>query len=218
VTYTTNVGGFPKLASILQASILHKIRERSRGQCIASVLSTQKTPYFVYYQEATNYWTKAVCQIPFYKKDGVEMQPPHGRLLFFTDELTAWTVMALMNSSLFYLWFATYSDGFHLSHTLVKHFPADRELYTLKALSELAIQLQNDIQAHAKISTRNTKPNPAMQKRALAIELEEYHIGRSKAILDKIDQVLAKHYAFSDEEVDFIINYDIKYRMGSKRY
>jgi len=26
--------------------------------------------------------------------------------------------------------------------------------------------------------------------------------------------VLAKHYGFTDEELDFIINYDIKYRMG----
>ncbi len=27
-------------------------------------------------------------------------------------------------------------------------------------------------------------------------------------------RVLAEHYGFSDEELDFIINYDIKYRMG----
>jgi hypothetical protein len=26
--------------------------------------------------------------------------------------------------------------------------------------------------------------------------------------------VLARHYDFTDEELDFIINYDIKYRMG----
>jgi hypothetical protein len=32
--------------------------------------------------------------------------------------------------------------------------------------------------------------------------------------IDQIDQALAKHYGFTDEELDFIINYDIKYRMG----
>ena len=36
----------------------------------------------------------------------------------------------------------------------------------------------------------------------------------SKLIIDEIDRVLAKHYGFTDEELDFIINYDIKYRMG----
>jgi hypothetical protein len=34
----------------------------------------------------------------------------------------------------------------------------------------------------------------------------------SKPIIDKIDRVLAEHYGFTDEELDYIINYDIKYR------
>ncbi len=36
----------------------------------------------------------------------------------------------------------------------------------------------------------------------------------AKPILDEIDRALAAHYGFTDEELDFIINYDIKYRMG----
>lgn len=36
----------------------------------------------------------------------------------------------------------------------------------------------------------------------------------SKPIIDQIDQALAQHYGFTAEELDFIINYDIKYRMG----
>ncbi len=42
----------------------------------------------------------------------------------------------------------------------------------------------------------------------------EYYHRESKPIIDEIDRVLAKHYGFTDEELDFIINYDIKYRMG----
>ena len=37
----------------------------------------------------------------------------------------------------------------------------------------------------------------------------------AKEALDEIDRVLAKHYGFTDEEFDFIVNYDIKYRMGA---
>lgn len=33
---------------------------------------------------------------------------------------------------------------------------------------------------------------------------------------DEIDKVLAKHYGFTEEELDYIINYDIKYRMGKE--
>ncbi|MDO8745210.1 MAG: hypothetical protein Q7J76_08910 [Candidatus Brocadiaceae bacterium] len=38
----------------------------------------------------------------------------------------------------------------------------------------------------------------------------------SKPIIDEIDKVLAPHYGFTDEGLDFIINYDIKYRMGKE--
>jgi hypothetical protein len=34
-------------------------------------------------------------------------------------------------------------------------------------------------------------------------------------ITNEIDKMLGKHYSFTEEELDFIINYDIKYRMGS---
>ena len=37
-----------------------------------------------------------------------------------------------------------------------------------------------------------------------------------KTIIDEIDELLAKHYGFTEEELDFIINYDIKYRMGDE--
>jgi hypothetical protein len=36
-----------------------------------------------------------------------------------------------------------------------------------------------------------------------------------KPTIDKIDCTLAKHYGFTDDELDFIINYDIKYCMGT---
>jgi len=32
--------------------------------------------------------------------------------------------------------------------------------------------------------------------------------------IEEIDRAFAKHSGFMDEELDFIINYDIKHRMG----
>jgi len=43
---------------------------------------------------------------------------------------------------------------------------------------------------------------------------DEFYPKLSKPIIDAIDRVLVGHYGFTDEELDFIINYDIKYRMG----
>jgi hypothetical protein len=46
------------------------------------------------------------------------------------------------------------------------------------------------------------------------VEYDEYYPKLSKPIIDEIDTILAKHYGFTEEELDYIINYDIKYRMG----
>ncbi len=46
------------------------------------------------------------------------------------------------------------------------------------------------------------------------IKYQEFYPCLGKLTLDEIDCVLAKHYGFTDEELDFIINYDIKCRMG----
>jgi hypothetical protein len=39
-------------------------------------------------------------------------------------------------------------------------------------------------------------------------------LANQKGLIDKIDLNVAKHYGLTAEETDFIINYDIKYRMG----
>ncbi len=44
----------------------------------------------------------------------------------------------------------------------------------------------------------------------------EYHQGRSKNFIDSIDKIVATHFELSDEQLDFIINFDIKYRLGDE--
>lgn len=47
-----------------------------------------------------------------------------------------------------------------------------------------------------------------------AVQYQRFKPGGTKPIIDEIDRVLAEHYALTDEELDFVVNYDIKYRMG----
>ena len=46
------------------------------------------------------------------------------------------------------------------------------------------------------------------------IEYDEMNAPRSKPIIDKIDTLLARHCRFTPEKFDFMLNYDIKYRLG----
>jgi len=77
------------------------------------------------------------------------------------------------------------------------------------ALLELGKKYLNDLKKNSTMLQR-------IQKGKGATETQSFKISLSKPIIDEIDKVLAKHYGFTEEELDFIINYDIKYRMGSE--
>jgi predicted Ser/Thr protein kinase len=46
------------------------------------------------------------------------------------------------------------------------------------------------------------------------VEVQSVTPARSKEFLDRIDLLLAKYFEFSEEELDYIISYDIKYRIA----
>lgn len=62
----------------------------------------------------------------------------------------------------------------------------------------------------------NSLDKVAFYKTKGDVKYQEFYPRKSKQYIDEIDKVLAKHYGFTDEELDFIINYDIKYRMGDE--
>ena len=61
----------------------------------------------------------------------------------------------------------------------------------------------------------NAKRKVIRTKQGHTIEYEELDASESKPIIDEIDRVLAGQYGLTQEELDFIINYDFKYRMGA---
>jgi len=75
---------------------------------------------------------------------------------------------------------------------------------------ELGEILMNSYEQHKIENTQFIK-----SKQQISI-FESFNPSMSKPIIDEIDKVLSKHYGFTDEELDFIINYDIKYRMGDE--
>lgn len=197
---------FPKYGSVLQDTLFTKVRDASQ-KSLGHTFSKMKSDQFVFYQEAMQYWTKATLGLPYYAKNGVPGAPPHGRYLVFASSDMASAAFAVLNSSLFYAYFIAYSDCFHLSDGLVSSFPIPDDICSDKALAELGTKLQQDLEANAAIKTIHTKDGAD-------ISYAEFYGSRSKLIIDEIDRRLADMYGFSDQEREFVIHYDIKYRLG----
>ena len=74
-------------------------------------------------------------------------------------------------------------------------------------LSRLARRLMDDLQNNSRLVRMNYKGRGSLQ-------IQCTYPRTSKSIIDEIDAVVSQHLDFTTEESDFIVNYDIKYRMG----
>jgi hypothetical protein len=115
--------------------------------------------------------------------------------------------ISLISSSLYYWYWLIESDCFHVTKKDILEFPVNPAVFLDNELIKLGDSLLIDLEKNAIVRIRHRK-NGDITKEV------NYYVGKSKYLLDKIDLNLAKHYALTDEETDFIINYDIKYRMG----
>jgi hypothetical protein len=192
-----------KLSRPLEMDIYVKIGSH---RLLLETLTRRESRWILYYQEACRYWVKACEGLPFFKRNGVKMAPPHGRTVCFEGEKSAAFAVSLANSSLFYWFYSVFSDCEHINDGLIRgfHIPED---WRRTDWARLSRRLSASIQATSVRKTITTKQGHT-------IEYAEITALNSKSIIDEIDRVLARHYGFTDEELDFIINYDIKYRMG----
>ena len=116
-------------------------------------------------------------------------------------------ILCLLSSSLYYWFWIVFSDCYHVTRTDVDMIAVPNSMIEDKRFDELSSSLVDDLEKNAEVRMRR-RADGGKQKEI------NYFVGKSKPIIDEIDRVLAEHYDFTDEELDFIINYDIKYRMG----
>ena len=199
-------GAFPKIADSIGRHLVNKLKNAKK-----SVLSFKTGKYLCYFHNSPQYWIRTTNFVPYFwnEREGEKIST-HVKPLYLTTELDASIVAATLNSSLFYWWFLVLSNCRDLTLREVRSFPIgvnQMDEATKQSLSELSVDLMQDLKHNAQRKETNYKTTGR-------VVYDEFFPRHSKPIIDKIDRVLAQHYGFTDAELDFIINYDIKYRMG----
>jgi len=124
----------------------------------------------------------------------------------------AQAALCCLNSTLFYWFITVFSDCRHVNKREVDSF-----LVRLDRLSDgpvggtlqsLGAELMQDLKAKSE--------SRRMRFSHDTLTVQCIFPARSKGIIDQIDAALAEHYGFSPEELDFLVNYDIKYRTGTE--
>jgi hypothetical protein len=201
-------GTLPKLCSKTEESLISRLASQ---QCKLGMFFRRTGQHQVFYSRKVGYFLQVLDFEPCVL-DGLGRRRPPSEFkeLRFDSHEHANLALCCLNSNLFY-WFVTvFSDCRHVNKREVEAFPIDLEALTScavkKDLLKLAKELMKDLHENSE--------NRMMRFKHDTLTVECIYPKASKPIIDEIDRMLAKHYGFTDEELDFIINYDIKYRMG----
>lgn len=125
----------------------------------------------------------------------------------FDSAIKADYYMSALNSNLYWWYYSLNYDMFNQTDANILDFQLS---YNEKiGINLFAKILEEDLDKNKTLLVTNKKDGDTNVSYA-------YNKKLSKSIIDKIDKALAEHYGFNEEELDFIINYDIKYRMGDE--
>ena len=197
----------PKIQSGIELSITNKISKDTKP--LATYQSGKGFGEKIYYRSAGGRYWKLIKSYPTYFRSATCNSSTTESSISLDGELTK-GVVAILSSSLFYWFWRIVSNCRHITNRELLNFPLSKSsLLHIEDLSVLAEEYETDLENNKKRVTTNSE-------RSGEIVQDFYFARMSKPIVDKIDTLLAEHYGFTPEELDFIINYDIKYRMGDE--
>jgi hypothetical protein len=196
-------GLIPKVGNDQATAVLRKI------QCVKKVSDWvgNASDYPIYWVRVPGYFCQFFLSPPMATPENGGKPRMRGEVnaIYCPDERTQRVLHALLNSGTYLQFYCAYTDGRHINPSDVKDFPFDFSVVDVDTRRELVKQSRRLHQA----MVDNTS-----QRRKSGLLIDSVDSRPTVPILNKIDAALAKHYEFTNAELDFITSYDLKYRVG----
>lgn len=192
----------PKISTSIEENLLLKTINASTS-CLPSFQTNHKQSELYYRNAGGRYW-KLIKTFPAYYNKNGKVGISSTEKLGSVNKQNIHTIVAAFASNLFYWFWRVVSNCRHLTNRELNEFPISKKITQSFIIEKLGKDYEVDLQLNARRQIINK------------IEQDVFYSYKSKSIIDQIDTSLSKHYNFTEEELDFIINYDIKYRMGKE--
>lgn len=200
-------GTVPKISNNVEHDILSALNKKP---VTLGMLDVRGGRHLVYYSRKVHNFLQVLDFIPqVYSADGTLRNPSELKSLRCATEAHAALALCVLNSSLFRWYINVYTDCRHVNKREVEAFPilTSREQLVDETLwGPLARRLSE--------SLAQTSEFRSMKFKHDHLRVQCIIPKKSKAIIDEIEANLGQHFGLCIEQIDYIINYDIKYRMG----
>jgi hypothetical protein len=172
---------------------------------------TDTSPHVVYYTRKLRYFVQFFDFVPLIRDSkGKKLEPSELKELHLGNEEQKDVAIAVLNSSLFFWFFCAFSDVRNVNRREILTFRCSLDKMrpdVIHNLRKLSKKLMRDFERNSRMLTGDYGGYGVLS-------IQSFQPRLSKPIIDEIDTALAGHYGFTAEELDFILNYDIKYRLG----
>lgn len=198
-----------KTSSPIENTILEHLKANKSLQLSMERSSSHKLYYRI---GGGRYWKIFTSFSPKFILNGTETISSRENYLYFKNDNERDISIALLSSSLFYWFFIMTTNCRDLNPSDLKNFPftmPTEKMDIYKELVKLSKKLMIEYQNKSVLKNKVSKSTGN-------ITYQEFYPRLSKSVVDEIDAALAKYYNFTEEELDYIINYDIKFRMGDE--
>lgn len=197
----------PKLGNEVEKTMLEKCLKIPK---VVSSFSAKIGEYRIYYRTTGGlYWKVFTSFAPAFNVNGIDGHSSRETSFKVSEKTFVEPMIAALSSNTFWWWYTITSNLRDLNPADIQNFPISESALRDANLIQLGKEYLEDLIANSTMLVRE-------QKQTGTTETQSFKIQKSKPIIDEIDKVLAEHYEFTEEELDFIINYDIKYRMGKE--
>ena len=200
-------GNIPKVGEEIENSIIEKVF--SCKKTVKDYIDENQKGNAVYYGYGVQYWIKAMnmsaSEVDFNARKSTGEKEIH-----FVKNVDSRIFTVILNSNLFYWYFVLFSDCRNLTRTVISRLPIDIETISeenMKKLCDLADELMEDYIVNSNLKTANYSGTGEIVYR-------EYSVRKSKKIIDRADYVLGDIYGLTLNEIQYIQNYDIRFRIG----
>jgi len=203
-------GIVPKISSTEELSIIKKLRAIKKN--IGYFTSRSKTNHYLYYRNSGGRYWKIITDFqPKFILNGKRGVSSRESYLYFNDNTTLQITVAILNSSIYYWYYVMHSDARTNNPSDLKEFPIDIDKLsekTKKKLLSACDKLMKDLDKNSIMQQARYQTGD--------VEFQQFFPQKSKEIIDEIDIALAEYYGLNEKEIEFILNYDVKFRMGKE--
>ncbi len=206
-------GVIPKVGSDVGVQIFRHINNAPRklGELF---LRKGSDDYLAYYHNVAMYWIKAYDFLPYFKreKDASSAISTNLKTVYFGNDFDKNLFSLFLNSSLFFYWWIAQSDEFHVLISEIKEFGI-HGFENFRQNQQTIIYLVNELMD-------DYKKNSAIKSTALGgskVFYQEFYPRKSKQIINRIDDFIARIYGLTEEQNLFLKEYDLVWRIDEEK-